>query len=154
MCCVCETGKFSLLSAKRILPNSSYFFTSSRQAFRKSEVQASTAAASQTSAPGGESWERNRRKEAARKKANFAARVAAAPVPRGPPGGVPARLRQSLGHVTTVRPSRFTARRPGGGYLGDGACVATVTKELAVEKAGAAGGGEVTGVQAAGRPGH
>lgn len=46
--------------------------------------------------------------------------------------------------MTTVQPSRFTARRRGGGYLGDGACVATVTKELAVQKARAAGGGEVT----------
>lgn len=65
-----------------------------------------------------------------------------------------ARPRQSLGHVTTGRPSRFTAGRRGGGYIGDEAWVATVARERVEKKVAAAGdwGGD-GGVQAAGGPG-
>lgn len=88
------------------------------------------------------------------RKADCASGAAAAPLPRGPPGGVPARPLQSLGHVTTGRPSRFTAGRRGGCYIGDGAWVATVARERVEEKAAAAEdwGGDGR-VQAAGGPG-
>lgn len=42
--------------------------------------------------------------------------------------------------MTSAQPSRFTAGRRGGGYLGDGAWVTTVTKERVEEKATDAGG--------------
>lgn len=81
--------------------------------------------------------------------------------PRGPRGASPqrtargraARPRRSLAHVTTSRPSSFTASGGGCGYLGDWAWVATVAKERVEEKAVAAGGwGGDRGVQAAGGP--
>lgn len=104
VCCINEIGKFSLLLTNRILSNSSYFFTQFCQAFRKSELLGLGYAASQWMAP------REKVGDGKRRKANFRA-PSRGTSPHRPPEGVLDPLPPLSGHVISVQPSRFTARR-------------------------------------------